>query len=177
VVSAEDHASRIGLEVLRNGGNAVDAAVAVGFVLAVTHPSAGNIGGGGFMVIRMADGTSTCIDYRETAPSRARADMYLDEQGNPTRDSVVGARAAGIPGTVAGLGLAHQRFGSRKWSALLQPAIALANKGHIVDKYHEQQLAGAVEAMVQTGFKRSAKHYLDPQGGPIKAGQRWTQPE
>jgi gamma-glutamyltranspeptidase/glutathione hydrolase len=177
VVSAESHASRVGLEVLRDGGNAVDAAVAVGFALAVTHPSAGNIGGGGFMVIRMADGTSTCIDYRETAPSRARADMYLDAQGNPTRDSVLGARAAAIPGTVAGLALAHQRFGGRKWSALLQPAITLANKGHIIDKHHEAQLARAVEAMREAGFERSAKYYLDPQGRPIKAGQRWMQPE
>src|SRR5689334_11885668 len=105
VVAQEEHATDVGLAVLRSGGNAVDAAVAVAFALAVTHPYAGNIGGGGFMLIRLADGTTTAIDYRETAPLAASADMYLDAQGNVTRDSVLGPRAAGIPGTVAGLAL------------------------------------------------------------------------
>jgi gamma-glutamyltranspeptidase/glutathione hydrolase len=103
----------------------------------------------------MADGESTCIDYRETAPGRARSEMYLDAKGNPTRDSILGARAAGIPGTVAGLALAHQRFGSRKWSALLEPAITLANEGHVVDKHHESQLTRAVATMREAGFEGS----------------------
>src|SRR5690606_23940897 len=103
VGSTDVHASQAGIEILRAGGNAVDAAVAVGFALAVTHPAAGNLGGGGFMVIRLADGRSTAIDYREVAPMAASPNMYLDAKGNPTRESVEGARAAGIPGTVAGL--------------------------------------------------------------------------
>src|SRR5690606_27806097 len=103
VASAEAQASEAGLAVLRDGGNAVDAAIAVGLALAVTHPSAGNLGGGGFMVIAMADERTTAIDYREVAPMAASPNMYLDAKGNPTRESVEGARAAGIPGTVAGL--------------------------------------------------------------------------
>jgi gamma-glutamyltranspeptidase/glutathione hydrolase len=93
VVAAEDHAVDIGVDVLRSGGNAVDAAVAVGFALAVTHPFAGNIGGGGFMLIRFADGRTTFVDFREKAPSRASRDMYLDSSGKPTEDSMVGWRS------------------------------------------------------------------------------------
>ncbi|MGA9890001.1 MAG: gamma-glutamyltransferase, partial [Candidatus Acidiferrales bacterium] len=99
VVAQEDLAVGVGISVLRAGGNAVDAAVAVGFALAVTHPYAGNLGGGGFMLIRMADGRATFIDFREKAPGRASRNMYLDAAGNPTNDSVVGWRAAGVPGT------------------------------------------------------------------------------
>ena len=108
VASAEANASDIGVAILKRGGNAIDAAVAVGFALAVTHPSAGNLGGGGFMVIRLADGTSLAIDYRERAPKAAHRDMYLDAKGEVTRGSLDGALAAGIPGTVAGLALAHE---------------------------------------------------------------------
>src|SRR5262252_542607 len=99
VVSGDAYATDIGVKVLQDGGNAVDAAVAVGFALAVTYPYAGNIGGGGFMLIRFADGRSTFIDFRERAPEKATRDMYLDAKGNPTRDSVEGWRASGVPGT------------------------------------------------------------------------------
>src|SRR5204862_7656975 len=102
VVSAEVRATQAGVEILKNGGNAVDAAVAVGFALAVTHPSAGNLGGGGFMLLRLADGRTTFIDFRERAPERASRNMYLNAKGDATQDSIVGYRAAGVPGTVRG---------------------------------------------------------------------------
>src|SRR5215475_14707087 len=115
VVAAEDHAVDIGVDVLRSGGNAIDAAVAVAFALAVTHPYAGNIGGGGFMLIRWADGRATFIDFREKAPNKASRDMYLGDAGKPTEESVVGWRAAGVPGTVRGLELAHKKYGRKPW--------------------------------------------------------------
>src|SRR5580700_742989 len=102
VVTVEQHATEAGVAALEAGGNAVDAAVAVGFALGVTHPSAGNIGGGGFMLVRFADGRSTFIDFRERAPEQASRNMYLDAAGKPTKDSEVGYRAAGVPGTVRG---------------------------------------------------------------------------
>src|SRR6266702_2753226 len=103
VAAQEEHATDVGLAVLRSGGNAVDAAVAVGFALAVTHPYAGNIGGGGFMLIRLADGRATFIDFREKAPVKANHDMYLDTNGKLTEESMVGWRSVGVPGTVRGL--------------------------------------------------------------------------
>src|SRR5450432_4219539 len=115
VVSRERHATKAGLQVLENGGNAIDAAVAVGLALAVTHPSAGNIGGGGFMLLRLADGRTTFIDFRERAPLAASRNMYLDRHGRPTDDSVTGYRAVGVPGTARGLGYAHEKFGKRPW--------------------------------------------------------------
>src|ERR1700687_1337453 len=99
VVAQEPLAADVGVQVLKNGGNAIDAAVAVGFALAVTHPTAGNIGGGGFMLIRLADGRTTFIDFRERAPEKSSHDMYLDANGKPTRDSIEGWRASGVPGT------------------------------------------------------------------------------
>src|SRR6266567_6887738 len=107
VVAVEDHTVDVGVDVLRSGGNAVDAAVAVGFALAVTHPFVGNIGGGGFMLIRLADGRTTFIDFREKAPVKANHDMYLDTNGKLTEESMVGWRSVGVPGTVRGLELAH----------------------------------------------------------------------
>jgi gamma-glutamyltranspeptidase/glutathione hydrolase len=135
VVAEEDLATEVGVSVLRSGGNAVDAAVAVGFALAVTHPYAGNIGGGGFMLIRMADGRSTFIDFREKAPAAATHDMYLNASGTPTRDSVVGWRAAGVPGTVRGLALANKKYGREPWPELVKPAVALATNGFPVSKW------------------------------------------
>src|SRR6187455_1550907 len=115
VVSREKHATSAGLDVLKAGGNAIDAAIAVGFALAVTHPSAGNIGGGGFMLIRLADGRTTFLDFRERAPQAASRDMYLDAAGKVTEDSLVGYRAAGVPGTVRGLEYASQKYGKKTW--------------------------------------------------------------
>ena len=136
VVTQEAQASRIGLEVLKKGGNAVDAAVAVGFALAVTLPRAGNVGGGGFMLVHLAkDKQSHAVDYRETAPSSAKRDMFLDAQGNadPKKSRETGL-AVGVPGTVAGLELAYKTYGSGKiaWADLIAPAIALARTGVVV---------------------------------------------
>src|SRR6185295_1127168 len=120
VVSAHHLASDAGAAMLAAGGNAVDAAVATAFALAVVHPSAGNIGGGGFMVIRLADGTATTIDYREKAPGKSTATMYLDSKGEispPATDS--GWRSPGVPGTVRGLAMAHSKYGKLKWDALI----------------------------------------------------------
>src|ERR1051325_3883254 len=129
VVAQEPLAADVGLAVLKNGGNAVDAAVAVGFALTVTHPFAGNIGGGGFMLIRFADGRSTFIDFRERAPEKASRNMYLDADGKPTRDSLEGWRASGVPGSVRGFELAQQKYGKAKWADLVQPSVHLASQG------------------------------------------------
>ena len=177
VASAEAHASRVGIDVLRSGGNAVDAAIAVAFALAVTHPTAGNLGGGGFMLVRAPDGAASAFDYRETAPLAATHDMYLDAAGNVTKDSVLGARAAGIPGTVAGLALAHARFGSKPWRELVMPAITLAQDGHVLDAVHAEDLADAVAAMRAAGFVDSAKLYTAPSGALLLTGERFVQPE
>ncbi len=126
VVAQEPNATDVGVAVLRAGGNAVDAAVAVGFALAVTHPTAGNLGGGGFLLLRKANGETTFLDFRERAPGKATRDMYLDGTGKMTRDSLEGWRAAGVPGTVDGLALAHRKYGSKPWAELLAPAIKLA---------------------------------------------------
>ncbi len=130
VVTGHPEASRVGAEVLRRGGNAVDAAVAAGFALAVALPKAGNLGGGGFMVLRLADGTATTLDFREVAPAAASRDMYLGDDGEPVRDrSRVGALASGVPGTVAGFLTALEKFGTMDRADVLDPAIALAEDG------------------------------------------------
>lgn len=147
VVAQEPLAADVGVAVLKSGGNAVDAAVAVGFALAVTHPFAGNIGGGGFMLIRMADGRTTFIDFREKAPRRATRNMYLDPEGKLTRDSLVGWRAAGVPGTVRGLELAQKKYGRQSWTELLQPAIDLASKGFPVSHWMMQSLHASADSL------------------------------
>lgn len=130
VVSAHPIASQVGLDILKKGGNAVDAAIAVKFALAVVYPNAGNLGGGGFMVYRSHDGHVNSLDFREKAPEAAFKDMYLDNLGNPIKDlSLYGHLAAGVPGSVAGMDEAHQKYGSLKWSVLLAPAIKLAENG------------------------------------------------
>ncbi|MCH7783709.1 gamma-glutamyltransferase [candidate division KSB1 bacterium] len=135
VVSTQKIASEVGTAILKKGGNAVDAAVAVSFALAVVHPSAGNIGGGGFMVIRMPDGTSTTIDYREKAPAKAHRDMYLDENGDIVRGlSTRGALAVGVPGTVAGTLMALEKYGTMSREEVIQPSIDLAANGWILDR-------------------------------------------
>ncbi len=140
MVSTTDRvASEIGVEVLRRGGNAVDAAVAIQFALAVVNPEAGNIGGGGFVVLRMADGRTAALDFREKAPLAASRNMYLDARGELTDRSRVGHLAAGVPGSVAGMWTAHQRFGSRPWADLVQPAVNLA-EGIVVHERLAQSL-------------------------------------
>lgn len=135
VVSASDLASKVGIEILRKGGNAVDAAVATGFALAVTYPLAGNIGGGGFMTIHLANGKNLTIDYREKAPLKAHRDMYLDENGEFISElSTRGETASGVPGSVAGLIYALENYGTMKLSQVIQPAINLANDGFPLPK-------------------------------------------
>ena len=177
VTSAEAHASQVGLDVLRRGGNAVDAAVAVGFALGVTHPSAGNPGGGGFMLVYRPDGGTSAIDFREQAPGAASADMYLDESGEPTDRSRVGALAAGIPGNVAGFALAHARYGSLPWEELLRPAVELARDGWELDSFHAKDLEYAVRAMERYGFVSSAEHFRRPDGSAYREGDVWRQPD
>ena len=145
VASTDRVASQVGVDVLKRGGNAVDAAVAVGFALAVTYPIAGNIGGGGFMMLRRADGTVTAIDYRETAPAAATPDMYLTPEGELIKgegSSLIGYRASGVPGTVAGFAMAHKQHGSGKltWTQLIEPARKLAADGFIVTHRTAQAL-------------------------------------
>jgi len=130
VASVHELASRAGVEMMRAGGNAVDAAVATGFALAVVHPQAGNLGGGGFMLIRMADGKTHFIDYREKAPAAATANMYLDSQGNVIEDaSVVGYKAIAVPGSVAGMAHALKKYGKLPLERVMAPAIKLAREG------------------------------------------------
>ena len=126
-------ASQAGVEILKRGGNAVDAAVAVGFALAVVYPEAGNIGGGGYMVIHMADGRTAALDYREVAPLAATRDMYLDSTGTLTTKSVVGPLASGVPGAVAGLTAALRRYGTMSLAQVMAPAIRFAERGVVVD--------------------------------------------
>ncbi len=133
VVSTQRIASEVGVEILKKGGNAVDAAVAVSYALAVVHPSAGNIGGGGYMVIRWPNGRSTTVDYRETAPAKAHRDMYLDENGEVIPElSILGSLAAGVPGTVAGTILALEEYGTMSIKDVLEPAIKLADEGFAI---------------------------------------------
>ncbi|WP_437937118.1 gamma-glutamyltransferase [Sorangium sp. So ce341] len=140
VTSAEARASAVGESVLKRGGNAVDAAIAVAFALGVTYPSAANVGGGGFLLVRFPDGRSSAIDYREVAPGASHRDMFLDAKGEVTEAGQVGPLAAGIPGVVAGLAMAHQRWGSLPWSELLAPAIALARDGVRLDEFQVRDL-------------------------------------
>ena len=176
VVAQESRAARIGVEILDRGGNAVDAAVAVGFALAVTYPRAGNIGGGGFMVIHLAkDNRDVAIDYRETAPAAATPTMFLDAKGNPdpakSRDS---ALAVGVPGTVAGLALAHEKYGSGKLSLadLIAPAIDLASQGFPVEDDTADSLPRAKERLAR--WPSSAAIFLNG-GRPPSEGDRLLQ--
>jgi hypothetical protein len=133
ISSSSEPASLAGLAILRRGGNAVDAAVAVGFALAVTLPAAGNLGGGGFMVLHLADGRTAALDFREVAPLAASRDMYIDARGYPTDRSLVGYLASGVPGSVAGLTEAQRRYGKLPLGEVIAPALRLARDGFTVD--------------------------------------------
>ena len=174
VVSGHPLASAIGRDILRGGGNAVDAAVAVGFALAVVHPEAGNIGGGGFMVIRTADGTVRSLDYRETAPGGATRDMYLDASGEPTEKSVTGHLAAGVPGSVAGLVEAHARMGRLPFDSVIGPALRLARDGFVIDEYRSESIRG--DSTRLSSFPASLASYL-PDGKPPVPGTTLRQPD
>src|SRR5690348_2608937 len=139
VVSGHPLASAVGVQILKDGGNAIDAAVAVGFALEAVHPEAGNIGGGGFIVFRDSAGNARALDYRETAPAAATHDMYLDSAGNPTEASITGYLASGVPGSVAGMYEAWKKYGHLPWAKLLEPAIALA-EGHVIDEHRSRAI-------------------------------------
>jgi gamma-glutamyltranspeptidase/glutathione hydrolase len=172
-VSNSPEASAAAVEILQAGGNAVDAAVALGFALAVTWPEAGNIGGGGYSVVRLADGRTTALDYREVAPGAATRNMYLDATGTLTDKSVVGHLASGVPGAVAGMAALLERHGTMTLAQVLQPAIRLARDGFVVDTALAGSIARA-RALV-TRFHPSTPYF--PSGVPLEAGERLVQPE
>ena len=174
VVAQEPVAADVGVSVLKNGGNAVDAAVAVAFALAVTHPEAGNIGGGGFALIRTPDGKSRFFDFRETAPRSATRTMYLDGAGKPTKDSILGWRAAGVPGTVAGLEHIHRLYGRRPWAELVQPAVQLASKG--LELSYSEATAMKQGAKMMDPFPESRRIFLKG-GAFFEPGETFVQPE
>jgi gamma-glutamyltranspeptidase/glutathione hydrolase len=163
VVSVHELASRAGVEIMQAGGNAVDAAVATGFALAVVHPAAGNIGGGGFMLVRMADGKTHFLDYREKAPAAAKADMYLDAQGNVIENaSTIGYKAIGVPGSVAGMVYAEQEFGKLTLKQVMAPAIRLAREGYPLSwgearDLHDKYLTQFAES--RRIFQRDGNYY------------------
>ena len=193
VVSASAHASQAGSDVLRDGGNAVDAAVAVALALAVTWPEAGNLGGGGFMLVRPPDGREpVCIDYRETAPAAATPDMYAPDESTLTH------RAVGVPGTVRGLAVAHAQYGRLPWQRLVQPAEDLARQGFTVDRHLAESINGVLrrsdvpaQAEKEPGqaprpeqvpssrdrFAELRRVFAPPDGQRWAAGQRLVQPE
>lgn len=179
VVAQEPLAADVGLAVMKSGGNAVDAAVAVGFALSVTYPFAGNIGGGGFMLVRMANGQTKFIDFRERAPAKASRDMYLDANGTPTKDSLVGWRAAGVPGTVRGLEMARNMFGRTNaisWDKLLKPAIELASKGFPISHSQMESFRAAAKHLSQANSPDSKRIFL--KGGSLYEWQEtFRQPE
>src|SRR6266849_5253166 len=174
VVSVHALASRAGVEIMQDGGNAVDAAVATGFALAVVHPPAGNLGGGGFMLIRMAEGKLHFLDYREKAPAAASRDMYLDAQGNVIEGaSQIGYKAIGVPGSVAGMVYAEQKFGKLSLHRVIAPAIRLAREGYALtweearDMQHDRYLGRFPES--RRIFQRNGNYY--------KPGEIFRQPE
>jgi gamma-glutamyltranspeptidase/glutathione hydrolase len=178
VGSTEVHASQAGLEVMKKGGNAVDAAVAVGFALAVTHPAAGNIGGGGLMVIRFADGKSTTIDYREMAPAKATRDMFLDSAGNPVVErSLVGPLASGVPGSVAGLAYAQKKYGKLPLADVLAPAIKLADEGFEVSQALERSLGSQFTRKLLGRFPESTRVFYKANGDAYESGETLKQPD
>ena len=173
VVSVHELASRAGVEMMRAGGNAVDAAVATGFALAVVHPPAGNLGGGGFMLIRMADGKVHFVDYRETAPAKATAGMYLDAQGNVIEDaSIIGYKAIAVPGSVAGMVYAEQKYGKLGLERVMAPAIRLAREGYALawneaQDFQDRHLSEFAES--KRIFQRNGNYY--------QAGEVFRQPD
>ena len=178
VASANAQATDAGLEVLHAGGNAFDAAVAVSATLGLVEPESSGLGGGAFMLLHVAkDGRDVFVDAREKAPLAATRDMYLDAKGEVTRGSLDGAKAAGIPGTVAGLAMAREKFGTIPWAELVAPAIGLARDGHTLDSFHADDLRGGVERMLKIGDTRSAGYYRKADGSAYAAGETWKQPE
>ncbi|MCB0548034.1 MAG: gamma-glutamyltransferase [Phaeodactylibacter sp.] len=177
VVSSHYLASQVGQQILADGGNAVDAAIGTAFALAVTLPSAGNIGGGGFLVYHGAEGKVTSFNFREKAPLAATADMYLDENGN-IRDNTNhdGPLSVGVPGTVAGLWLAHQRLGSKPWPELVQPAIELAEQG-FPSTWAMQGILRFYQQVEGPEYEAAKKAFLKKGTGLYEPGELWKQPD
>jgi gamma-glutamyltranspeptidase/glutathione hydrolase len=175
VVTTDDFATEIGVDVLRAGGNAVDAAVAVHFALAVVNPAAGNIGGGGFMVARLADDTFAALDFRERAPLAATRDMFLDSLGNLTDRSLVGHLASGVPGSVMGMWEAHRRYGTLRWAELVQPAVELAEGFVVTERLFNWLNDGLVRELA--AFPASAAQFLPRGGEPPLLGDTLRQPD
>ncbi|MDQ3290370.1 MAG: gamma-glutamyltransferase, partial [Bacteroidota bacterium] len=176
VVSLDKYASQVGVDILKQGGNAVDAAVATGFALAVTHPFAGNIGGGGFMLIKLNTGEEVGIDYREMAPERATPDMFLKPDGTVDTDkSNFGYLVAGVPGTVKGLETAWKKHGSLPWKKLIQPAIHLAEEGIFLNKYDSRELAK--NKLNLSRYPESKKVFFKNENETYSSKDLWRQPD
>lgn len=176
VASSSAIASEVGIEIMRKGGNAVDAAVATAFAMAVTWPTAGNIGGGGFLVYHGADGTATTFDFREKAPLAATKTMYLDEEGNvrdnSNHESIL---AVGVPGTVAGLELAHQRFGNLRWKDVVAPAVDLARNGFPITWKLHDDFRNRMPRFEQ--YPSSKSKFTKRDGSLYQPGDTWKQPD
>src|SRR5229473_2456095 len=179
VASTNEVASKVGVDIMKRGGNAVDAAIAVAFALAVTHPAAGNLGGGGFMMVRLKDGRTTAIDYREMAPAAATRNIYLNKDGKVIEGeggSIEGYRAAGVPGTVRGMELALRKYGSHRltWTQLIEPARALAANGFPVNYTLARSLRGSREYLSK--YAETKRIYLN-NGKFYNEGDLFRQPE
>ncbi|MDP5139590.1 MAG: gamma-glutamyltransferase, partial [Spirosomaceae bacterium] len=162
VASAHPEASKVGVEIMKKGGNAIDAAIATHFALVVVHPFAGNLGGGGFAVIRTKDGKAYTLDFREKAPITADRDMYLDENGNVIEGlSTLGHLASGVPGSVDGMVELHEKFGSLLWQTLLQPAIDLAEKGVILTEREALGLKNYKKTFQEVNGENKRGQYLE----------------
>jgi gamma-glutamyltranspeptidase/glutathione hydrolase len=175
VASVDALATQVGVDILKQGGNAVDAAVAVGYALAVTHPQAGNLGGGGFMLLRTKDGKTTAIDFREMAPEKASRDMFLDEQGNAdSKKSLTSPLASGTPGTVAGFSLALEKYGTMPLAKVIQPAYKLARDGYIVNEALADDLK-QYGSEVLPGHENSKAIFWKKNGNLLQKGDRLVQ--
>lgn len=174
VVSDAPLATRVGVEILRDGGNAIDAAVATAFALAAVYPEAGNIGGGGYLVARFADGTDVALDFREAAPLTATHDMYLDGNGAVTEASLIGHRASGVPGAVAGLWEAHRRFGRLPWRRLVDPSVRLAREGFAVNDRFARSVRQDSARLCR--FEESRRIFC-PEGYSPAPGSLWRNPD
>ncbi|MEX2694363.1 gamma-glutamyltransferase [Rhizobium mongolense] len=176
VVTAQHLATDVGVEILKSGGNAVDAAVAVGYALAVVYPTAGNIGGGGFMTIRLKDGKTTFLDFRERAPLAATKTMYLDAKGDIVpRASLDGYLAVGVPGSIMGFETARERYGTKPRAELLAPAIRFAKDGFTLEQGDAATFASSAKRLAKD--EAAAKIFLKPDGKPYSAGEKLVQPE
>ncbi len=175
VITTSPEADAVGQAVLQAGGNAIDAAVAAGYAMAVTHPSCGNIGGGGFAIIHLADGTDTCVDFREKAPLAATRDMYLDKDGKVIpNESLFTYRAVGVPGSVAGFSAMLEKYGTKSLDSVIAPAIKLAKDGFTISR-HEAYVMNQKKDLFKK-FTSTPKYFLKSDGSTYQAGENFKQP-